>query len=147
MTLKIWEIMVALIFLKNRHFARLSWKKHLISPLIIPSVWFTFTMSKVVSSKFGLKGFLRIPPLYAKNGANRGFWYSVIISVHKYGTHTDLIWLIDLHSKCRFLSKLSMIHVCDVIKLSYKKARQKLNVKHNSKMVIPFHFSSSNSSF
>ena len=25
----------------------------------------------------------------------------MIISVHKYGTHTDLIWLIDLHSKCR----------------------------------------------
>ena len=89
---------------------------------------------------------LRKPPLYAKNGENRGFWCSVIISVHKYGTHTDLIWLIDLHSKFRFLGKLIMIHVCDVIRLSYKKARQKLIVKENSKMVIPFHFSSSNSS-
>ena len=110
--------------------------------VVMPVNW----QEKVRASTQKKAQLLRKPPLYAKNGENRGFWYSVIISVHKYGTHTDLIWLIDLHSKFRFLGKLIMIHVCDVIRLSYKKARQKLIVKENSKMVISFHFSSSNSS-
>jgi len=101
----------------------------------------SFLNKKVRDKIIKKEGHLRIPSLYAKNRLNRGFWYSAIISVHKYGTTTELIWFVDLHSKFCFLSKLIMIHVCDVINLSYKKVRQKLIVKVFSKMALFFHFS------
>ena len=82
---------------------------------------------------------LRIPPLCAKSGSNRGFSQCIFISTFLNYGHIIFSKMLVPNSNYIFLYFSNMIHACDVINLNVNKGVQKTFSRDHFEMVRKKH--------